>query len=247
MYTLPPFLLFDLDDTLLDYTASGRKCWQELFLEYAPRFGVPVEQLASAHQEVSDWYWSDAERHQLGRLDLRIARRKVLRLVVEKLGRDRPALGDEMADAFTLRRELLFAPFPGTIETLQELQRGGIRMGLLTNGNSEFQRSKIRRFYLARYFESILIESEFGAGKPDRRVFLAALEQLGATPAQTWMVGDDLMRDILPAQQLGLGTVWVDIENGGLPASSSIVPMLTVHSVADLISVSIKNYRRTAF
>jgi len=61
------------------------------------------------------------------------------------------------------------------------------------------------------------------------------------------MVGDDLMRDILPAQQLGLGTVWVDIKNGGLPASSSIVPMLTVHSVADLISVSIKNYRRTAF
>jgi len=36
-------------------------------------------------------------------------------------------------------------------------------MGLLTNGNSEFQRSKIQRFYLARYFESILIESEIPA------------------------------------------------------------------------------------
>jgi len=235
MYTLPPCLFFDLDDTLLDYTTSGRKCWEELFLEYAPRFGVPVEQLASAHQQVSGWYWSDTERHRMGRLDLRVARRQVLQLVVEKLGSDRRALGDEMADAFTLRRELLFSPFPGTIETLQELQRRGIRMGLLTNGNSEFQRSKIDRFNLERYFESILIESEFGAGKPDRRVFLAALEKMGAMAAQTWMIGDDLMRDIQPAQQLGLGTAWVDIENAGVPAGSPIVPMLTIHSVADLL------------
>jgi putative hydrolase of the HAD superfamily len=241
MYTLPSFLLFDLDDTLLDYTESGRTCWQELFLEYAPRFGVTVEQLTRAHQVVSSWYWSDAERHRLGRLNLRVARRQVLQLVVEKLGSDRQALGEEMADAFTLRRELLFAPFPGIIETLQELQRRGIRMGLLTNGNSEFQRSKIQRFDLARYFESILIESEFGAGKPNQRVFLAALEQMGALPAQAWMIGDDLMRDIQPARQLGLGTVWVDIENGGLPAGSPIVPMLTVHSVTDLIQASIQN------
>jgi putative hydrolase of the HAD superfamily len=235
MYVLPPFLLFDLDDTLLDYTASGQKCWRELFLEFAPRFGVPVEQLASAHQQVSGWYWSDEERHRLGRLDLKGARRQVLGLVVEKLGSDRQALGDEMADAFTLRRELLFAPFPGTIETLQELQRRGIRMGLLTNGESEFQRRKIRRFELEQYFECIFIESEFGAGKPDERVFLAALEHMGTLAAQTWMVGDDLMRDIQPARQLGLGTVWVDNENGNLPAGSPIVPMLTVHSVADLV------------
>jgi len=49
------------------------------------------------------------------------------------------------------------------------------------------------------------------------------------------MIGDDLMRDIQPAQLLGMGTVWVDIENSGLPASSPIVPMLTVHAVADLV------------
>ena len=108
-------------------------------------------------------------------------------------------------------------------------------MGLLTNGNSEFQRGKIQRFDLARYFESIVIESEFGAGKPDQRVFRAALEQMDALPTQAWMIGDDLMRDIQPAQLLGMGTVWVDIENSGLPASSPIVPMLTVHAVADLV------------
>jgi putative hydrolase of the HAD superfamily len=235
MSTLPPFLFFDLDDTLLDYSASGRQCWQELFLEYAPHFGVSVEQLSTAHQQVSAWYWSDEERNRLGRLDLRAARRQVLKLVLAKLGIDHPALGDEMAEAFTLRRERLFKPFPGTIETLKELQRRGIRMGLLTNGNSEFQRRKIRRFDLARYFEIIIIEGEFGVGKPNQRVFLSALEHFGALPAQAWMIGDDLVRDLRPAWQLGLDTVWMDIENGGLPADSPFVPMLTIHCVTDLI------------
>jgi len=235
MFPLPPFLLFDLDDTLLDYTASGRQCWQELYIEYAPRFGVSVERLADVLQQASGWYWSDAERHRSGRLDLKTSRRQVLRLTLEKLGSDRFALGDEMADAFTLRREPRICPFPGAIETLQELQQRGIRMGLLTNGSGEFQRDKIQRFNLSGYFETIIIEGDFGAGKPDRSVFLSALEQLGALPAQAWMVGDDLRRDIQPAQELGLGTVWVDLEGAGLPANSQIVPMRTVRCVTDLI------------
>ena len=235
MSALPPFLLFDLDDTLLDYSASGRRCWQELFLEYAPRFGVAVERLSTALHQSSGWYWSDSERHRSGRLDLKTSRRRVLRLTLEKLGVDCYTLGDEMADAFTLRREQRICPFPGAIETLQEFQRRDIRMGLVTNGSGEFQREKIRRFDLARYFEAIIIESEFGVGKPDRSVFLSALEQLGSLPVQAWMVGDDLMRDIQPAQELGLGTVWVDFEDGGLPADSQIVPMRTLHSVAELM------------
>ena len=239
MSALPLYLLFDLDDTLLDYSASGRRCWQELFLEYAPRFGVTVEQFASAHQQTSDWYWSDLERHRTGRLDLKTARRQVLKRTMEKLGFQAQTLGDEMADAFTLRREEMFAPFPGAIEILQEFQRRGIRMGLVTNGNGEFQRKKIRRFDLTRYFETVIIEGEFGVGKPDQSVFTAALEQLGALPVQAWMVGDDLARDIQPAQALGMGTVWVDIENGGLPAGSPITPMRIVHSVSELCRASL--------
>jgi len=154
----------------------------ELFIEYALRLGMSVEQLSTTHQQVSGWYWSDAERNRLGRLDLRAARRQVLKLVLARLDIDRPALGDEMADAFTLRRELLFKPFPGTIETLKELQRHGIRMGLLTNGNSEFQRSKIQRFDLARYFEVIIVEGEFGVGKPDQRVFFLRWNNLALYP-----------------------------------------------------------------
>ena len=45
----------------------------------------------------------------------------------------------------------------------------------------------------------------------------------------------DQARVGVAARQLGLGTVWVDVENAGLPAGSSIVPMLTIPSVAELV------------
>lgn len=234
MSRLPPFILFDLDDTILDYSLSGRLCWEELFQEYAPRFKVETDRLRDALRQSSDWYWSDPERHRRGRLDLQSARRDILRMTLASLNVDCPALGDEMADTFTQRREEMVRPFPGAVETLQAFQQRGIRMGLVTNGSAAFQRSKIQRFDLAGYFETILIEGEFGAGKPDRRVFLSALESLEASPSQSWMVGDDLERDIQPAERLGLGTVWVDSGRKGLPDSHSIVPGRVVQAIAEL-------------
>jgi putative hydrolase of the HAD superfamily len=237
MPSLPSFILFDLDDTILDYTASGRRCWQGLCRIYGPRLGLEPEQLLAALQQVSHWYWSDPQRHCLGRMDLKSSRRQILRQTLDRLGLDCYDLGQEMADAFTIQREEVVAPFPGAIAALRDFQEQGVRMALVTNGTSESQRNKIRRFDLANYFETILIEGKFGVGKPDLGVFQHALDQLGAPPKQAWMVGDDLERDIQPAWQLGLGTVWMDCEGSGLPADSQVRPEWSVRTLAELPSL----------
>jgi HAD superfamily hydrolase (TIGR01549 family) len=46
--------------------------------------------------------------------------------------------------------------------------------------------------------------------KPDPRYYLEILDKVGATPETTWMVGDDLENDILPARSLGLKTWWIN-------------------------------------
>jgi len=97
-------------------------------------------------------------------------------------------------------------------------------MGLITNGKSEFQRAKICRFELEQYFDFVVIEGEFGAGKPDPRVFRYGLERFGASPAQVWMIGDDLEYDMRPAQVLGMDTVWVNHAKIDLPAIALLRP-----------------------
>ncbi len=93
----------------------------------------------------------------------------------------------------------------------------------------------MERFNLAPLFDLILIEGEFGTGKPDPHVFQYALEKLGASPSDTWMVGDDLEYDIRPAGELGIGTVWVYHALTGLPPQSGNRLQMSVHSIVELV------------
>ena len=140
-----------------------------------------------------------------------------------------------MADRYAALRENTLKPFPGAMDALKRLKKTGIRMGLLTNGRSESQRAKIDKYDLAGFFDHIQIEEEFGIGKPDERAFLNALDVLGVTPADAWMVGDNLEWDVHGAQRVGIYAVWMDAHGNGLPDGSTVHPDRTIRSLSELL------------
>ena len=221
---IPLFLVLDLDDTILDYSAPGEAVWKRLYREFASRMDVPIGQLQKAVDSSRSWYWSDPDRFREGRLDLKKARRIFIRDAFTKLGRTDWDTADELADAFTREREIAVQPFDGAIGALNLFRRSGARMVLLTNGESSMQRAKIDRFRLAGYFQSILIESETGFGKPDPRAHRAALASLAADPQAAWMIGDDWDCDIAPARTLGMRAAWIcgEAKAAGKPADLTV-------------------------
>lgn len=232
---LPSTILLDLDDTLLRYSAVADGCWREVCEAHAPDLGgIDVAALCGAILEQSRWFWSDPGRHRIGRLDMRSARRGIVRDSFRKVGLPESPAGLRLADAFTDLREERVELFAGAIEALHAFRDRGIRLGLVTNGHASFQRRKVERFGLTALFEVILIESELGFGKPDSRVFEHALAALRAQPRDAWMVGDSLLWDVAPAQRLGIHDVWVDHARTGLPAASAVRPTRVVGSVAEL-------------
>ncbi|MCI0825965.1 MAG: HAD family hydrolase, partial [Chloroflexi bacterium] len=106
---------------------------------------------------------------------------------------------------------------------------------LITNGASQPQRAKIQRFNLAPLFESILVEEEFGAGKPEPQVYLHSLEQIDTKPSEAWMVGDNLEFDVEAPQKLGIKGIWVDWQAGGLPVASAVRPDRIVNRLSKLV------------
>jgi len=233
---LPEAILFDLDDTILAFTKSADPTWRGVCSTYAPRVpGVTADALYDAIDASRTWFWEDPGRHREGRLDLGGARRKIVtdalrRLEVQDLG-----LAHEIADRYSSERENTVEPFPGAIETLAALRERGVRLALLTNGNAEGQRRKIDRNNLAGYFECIIVEGEFGVGKPDERVYLHALAHLGTRPEETWMVGDNLVWDVEAPQRLGIYAIWVDFEAKGLPPGATVRPDRVVRSIEELM------------
>ena len=186
--------------------------------------GLDIERFMAALNEYREWYWGDPERHRRGRLDLPRARREVVRDTFDLLGLASSVTADAIAHAYSVQRELEVSPFPGAIETLNYVRAMGIRMALVTNGTSAMQRGKIERFGLESCFDYILIEEEFGVGKPDERVYLHAIAQLDASPSEAWMVGDNLEWEVATPQRLGIFSIWVDSAGTGLPETADVNP-----------------------
>jgi len=233
---LPKAILFDLDDTILADAVNGDRCWRivcDRFAAEAP--GLTPDRLLAEIDRMRTWYWSDPDRHRRGRLDLDRARQELVGMALQALGVDAPDLGRRIAQEFSALRNEAIQPLPGAIDTLCRLRERGVRLALLTNGSSAAQRLKIDRFGLAPLFDCILIEGEFGAGKPDERIYRHACEQLGAAPAEAWMVGDRLDWDVAGPQRLGILAIWVDNAGQGLPPSSPVRPDRIIRSLPELL------------
>lgn len=233
----PKAILFDLDDTILSYAKMAEVVWASVCDRFAPRDkGVDPEDLLNAIREHRDWFWSDPVRHKRGRLNPHVASNEILQKAFDQLGADVPSsLVSEIAETYRVEREEAASPFPGAIDTLVQIRKSGVRLALITNGGSEGQRYKIDRFGIAPLFDYILVEGEFGVGKPDERVYFHALDQLGAKPTEAWMVGDNLEWEIAAPQKLGIRGIWVDWAGNGLPESTTVRPDRIIRAISELL------------
>jgi putative hydrolase of the HAD superfamily len=227
-------LLFDLDDTLLDYSTGVEVCWGESCATVAAPAGVDPVALAQAVAEVQRWFWADPVRHRRERIDMIAAWGKIAAGALECTGGARDGLAAALAADFAGRRRAAMRLFPDALDVLARFRLRGVPLGLVTNGDARLQREKIQRYDLARFFDVLVIEGEFGAGKPDAEVFHHALAVLGTAPAAAWMVGDHLVWDVAGAQGAGLRAAWIDRRRGGLPAASPARPDRIVHSLSEL-------------
>jgi len=235
MNQLPKAVFLDLDDTILDDSSTVSSCWLVACAEHRSEMGGrdPVT-VYDAIERVREWYWSDAERHRVGRLDLAAARREVVRLSLAEIGVDAPDLAEKIGDRYHALRDAGIQPFADAVATVRWLRDRGCRLALLTNGSSDAQRSKVTRFGLAGLFDTILIEGELGFGKPDPRVYARALDELDVSPADAWMVGDNLEWDVAQPQRQGILGIWIDVRGAGLPSARGVRPDRIIRRLSDL-------------
>jgi HAD superfamily hydrolase (TIGR01509 family) len=96
----------------------------------------------------------------------------------------------------------------GAVEGLRALRAAGWLIALVTNGDEDEQRTKLRNG-MDEAFDTICFSGTEGIRKPDRRIFERAAERLGRPVDGAWVVGDSLEADIGGAAGLGLSSIWV--------------------------------------
>jgi putative hydrolase of the HAD superfamily len=232
---LPKAILFDLDDTIISFGDRNfmlLEIAEEFQRELAP---ITPKAVAEAIDAAFIRFWSDEVRSKHWRFRLLEARIRIISEVFSEWPNLAPDLAGRVAERYHEYREGWGRFFPGAIEALAEIKRRGVKLALVTNGEAEGQRQKVTHFDLARFFDHVQIEGEVGFGKPEERAYLHAMEKLGVTPAETWMVGDNLEWEVAAPQRLGIYSIWHDHLGRGLPPGCPIRPDRIIVSIAELV------------
>jgi putative hydrolase of the HAD superfamily len=136
-------------------------------------------------------------------------RRDVWRDALADCGVDDADLAADLDEVYPRARRAGEIVDPEAVAVLDDLSRDH-RLALVTNGSPDVQREKLGRAALAHYFAAIVISAELDVGKPDRRIFAAALDAIGIPADAAVMIGDSLPRDIGGARDAGLRSIWID-------------------------------------
>ena len=239
MTQLPRAMLIDMDDTILSSYGRPSIAWNKVAAEFAAEFGsIPSKQVAEAVVEYARGFWATAEAEW--RLKLEEARHVVVRGGFAALaGQGHELLSSELAvrlaDRFHAYREEEMFVFPGAHDAIDSLRAHGVKLALVTNGAAGPQRAKVERFALTPRFDHIQIEGEHGFGKPEERAYLHAMQALGVSAPETWMIGDNLEWEVEAPQRLGIYAIWIDVHGEGLPADSGIRPDRIIRSLTELL------------
>jgi putative hydrolase of the HAD superfamily len=168
-------------------------------------------------------FWKDESAVEHWRTRLHEARVHNVELALDGRKLDKTH-AKRLADRYWDEQSSRFKLFEDSLATLDRLRSERFRIGLITNGPQEMQRWKIERFDLARHFDVIVIEGEFGRGKPHPDVFRHAMKTVGSKPEESWHIGDNLYADIGGAQSAGVHAAWIHRDRLEMKDDSAHVP-----------------------
>lgn len=91
-------------------------------------------------------------------------------------------------------------------------------------------------FGILKYIDVVVASAEEGVAKPDKRIFEIALQQAGCKLEEAVMVGDRLDNDIVPANEIGMYTIWIKQGNwkDACPTEELEQPDMTVENLSEL-------------
>jgi len=115
--------------------------------------------------------------------------------------------------------------FADVAPALAALRARGLRLAVVSNFDARL-RTILRDVGLRGALDHVVVSSECGAAKPDRRIFAAALRASGARADSTLHVGDSLELDVVGARAAGLAALRIDRSQP--PAGGSIASLAEV-------------------
>jgi len=197
-------VLFDLDDTLTDRSRSIER----LAGRFLDRFGVDLAG-GELHEVIRVIHGGDRGGY---------AAREELGAHLQSSLRWRQAPGAErLVDFWRDNFPRCNVERNGVTSTLQTLHQKGLKLGVISNGFTASQNTKLDAMGIRPLFSVVLISQEVGISKPDPRIFQMGLEKLGVLASEAIFVGDNPVVDVAGSRKVGIRSIWLNCRGGQAP------------------------------
>ena len=186
-------VLFDLDNTLIDFMKMKRRC-SEAAVSGMIEAGLPLKENIALKKlfEMYEEYGIEDQKifdnflkKEIGKIDYKILAAGVV--------------------AYRRVKEGQLSTYPGVRKTLIELKKKGLMLGIVSDAPSMQAWLRLTALDLVDFFD-VVVTLKSGKEKPHKMPFEKAISVLKVKPSEILFVGDNPKRDILGAKRAGMKT-----------------------------------------
>jgi len=216
-------VLFDLDNTLIDFWKMKRLCSEEAVramidagLKLNEKKGIKklfemYDEYGIENQKIFDTFIKKVH----GKMDYKILASGVAAYRRVKAGN--------------------LATYPHTVETLIYLKTKGLKIGIVSDAPVKQAWLRLAELRMIDFFDFVIAREKGGKLKPHPIPFKKALAELKLPPGEILFVGDNPARDIVGANRMGMKTALA--KYGQVRKHKKANPDFELNSIRDLMKI----------
>ena len=214
-------ILWDVDETLLNFGAAQRAALFTLFSEFG--LGPCTDAMAARYDEINHSFWQRLERNEITKPQVLIGR---FEQFFSEYGID-PAVSVSFNDRYQLCLGDTIVYRDDCLKLLDFL-KGRIRQYVVSNGTIIAQTKKLDRSGIGKCMDGVFLSEALGAEKPNPAFFEKVFDAIRpASPNEVMIVGDSLTSDIRGGMNAGIKTCWYDPEGKPIPDGYRVDHVIT--------------------
>ena len=196
-------LYFDLDNTLLDFSAAEHKAIRQLLSLH----NLPItEEIVSTYSAINQTWWERFEKGEIKKQEIFVGR---FRDLIARFGfeGDPTKMSEDYFEFLSQCSDMI----DGADKVLKYVKEQGYTVCITTNGMSRTQYRRIDNCAIKQYFDYIFVSEDAGHQKPEKEYFEYAMAN---TPekdkSKILVIGDSMSSDILGGINFGVDTCWLN-------------------------------------